>query len=137
MHLPCNYHPLATGVLLPHAFLPDKHKETNKTVATQHHPRCRPTSNSDPPSNTPTHHQHHLHTPPTTSYNTAANLATAPLPSAQQHVSKPAQTPYHTARTLLWVEDLESRYNFLIDSGSEVIVVTPMTKDRKCQASRA
>ncbi|KAK4307351.1 hypothetical protein Pmani_020870 [Petrolisthes manimaculis] len=62
---------------------------------------------------------------------------TQPLPLAQQHVSKPAQPPYHTARTLLWVEDLESRYNFLIDSGSEVSVVTPMTKDRKCQAFKA
>ncbi|KAK4316565.1 hypothetical protein Pmani_012267 [Petrolisthes manimaculis] len=61
------------------------------------------TSNLGPPSNTPTHQQHHLHAPSTTNYNTATNFANAPLPPAQQHVSKPGHTHHYTSRTLLWV----------------------------------
>ncbi|KAK4311192.1 hypothetical protein Pmani_017284 [Petrolisthes manimaculis] len=54
-----------------------------------------------------------------------ANIAIAPIPQAHQHTNNPSQTLHHNARTLLWVEDLESEDNFLVDSWSEVNMVPP------------
>ncbi|KAK4329135.1 hypothetical protein Pmani_000477 [Petrolisthes manimaculis] len=44
---------------------------------------------------------------------------------AHQHSNNPSQTLHHNARTLLWVEDLKSEDNFLVDSWSEVNMVPP------------
>ncbi|KAK4312430.1 hypothetical protein Pmani_000884 [Petrolisthes manimaculis] len=46
-------------------------------------------------------------------------------PEAHQHSNNPSQTLHHNARTLLWVEDLKSEDNFLVDSWSEVNMVPP------------
>ncbi|KAK4316536.1 hypothetical protein Pmani_012311 [Petrolisthes manimaculis] len=46
-----------------------------------------------------------------------------------------AQTPHHTACTLLSMEDLDPGDNFLFESGLEISVVPQMSKDRECQAS--
>ncbi|KAK4315461.1 hypothetical protein Pmani_013376 [Petrolisthes manimaculis] len=71
-----------------------------------------------PTRNTPTHHYQRLHAKSPSSNNTAAKLATASLSPSQQKPAKLTHTPHHTARTLLWVEDLESDDNFL-NSSSE------------------
>ncbi|KAK4324147.1 hypothetical protein Pmani_005150 [Petrolisthes manimaculis] len=93
------------------------------------------TPNSWPISNTPTLRHRHPHAPPPSNHNTSANLTTSPLLSALQHITKSAHTPHPTARTLLWVEDLELGDNFFVDTSSEVIVVPSMTKERECQGS--
>ncbi|KAK4313054.1 hypothetical protein Pmani_015575 [Petrolisthes manimaculis] len=61
----------------------------------------------------------HPQAPPHVIRNTSANLATVPLTPALQQAIKPAQTPHPTACTLLWVVDLESGDDILVDSGPE------------------
>ncbi|KAK3873796.1 hypothetical protein Pcinc_011238 [Petrolisthes cinctipes] len=68
---------------------------------------------------------------------TAANLATTPLLPTKQLPATTCTPPHHTARTLLWVEDLVLGDNYLVDSGSKVSAVPPQEKDRKRQASIA
>ncbi|KAK4329428.1 hypothetical protein Pmani_000186 [Petrolisthes manimaculis] len=84
------------------------------------------TPDSGPHIKTPTLQHHHAHAPPPSSHKTPATLATASLSPAMQKATKPACTPQPTTHTLLWVKDLESGDNFLVDS---------VAKDRECQVS--
>ncbi|KAK3868784.1 hypothetical protein Pcinc_025822 [Petrolisthes cinctipes] len=51
---------------------------------------------------------------------TVTNLATTPLLPTKQLLATTFTPHHHTARTLLWVEDLMSGDNYLVNSGSEV-----------------